>query len=342
MPERFYIETLGCPKNEVDSDKLVGTLLADGLVATDDPARRGPGRRQHLRVHRGRPPGVDRHHPRPGASSAGLARGSSSPAAWPSATGPSWPPPSPRWTPSPVSACRSRSDARRGARRQSPAVPSLDLLNLPRPRLSAPWAYVKIAEGCDRTCGFCAIPSFRGPQRSRDVASIVAEVDQLRVKEIVLVAQDLASYGKDRPDELGAGRDRAARARGGRAGRTDPAAVPLPVGPDRRVDRGHRSERRAVLRPFTAARVQTAAAADAPLGGRRRGSCAASARSGPDSRRPPSGPTSSSATPVRRRRITTSCWRSSRPRSSTGAGSSPTARRTARTRPGSTVPFPGS
>ncbi len=38
MPERFYIETLGCPKNQVDSDKLVGTLLADGLVATDDPA----------------------------------------------------------------------------------------------------------------------------------------------------------------------------------------------------------------------------------------------------------------------------------------------------------------
>lgn len=52
---------------------------------------------------------------------------------------------------------------------------------------------------------FCAIPSFRGPQRSRDVESILAEVDQLGAKEIVLVAQDLASYGKDRPEELGAG-----------------------------------------------------------------------------------------------------------------------------------------
>jgi ribosomal protein S12 methylthiotransferase len=69
----------------------------------------------------------------------------------------------------------------------------------------APWAYVKIAEGCDRTCGFCAIPSFRGPQRSRDVESILAEVDALEAVEIVLVAQDLASYGKDRPEELGAG-----------------------------------------------------------------------------------------------------------------------------------------
>jgi ribosomal protein S12 methylthiotransferase len=87
----------------------------------------------------------------------------------------------------------------------SEKVPAFDLLNLPRPKSRAPWAYIKIAEGCDRNCGFCAIPSFRGPQRSRDVASILAEVDQLEAKEIVLVAQDLASYGKDRPDELGAG-----------------------------------------------------------------------------------------------------------------------------------------
>ena len=87
----------------------------------------------------------------------------------------------------------------------SAPVPSLDLLNLPRPKSSSPWAYVKIAEGCDRTCGFCAIPSFRGPQRSRDVHSIITEVEQLQAREIVLIAQDLASYGKDRPDELGAG-----------------------------------------------------------------------------------------------------------------------------------------
>jgi ribosomal protein S12 methylthiotransferase len=51
----------------------------------------------------------------------------------------------------------------------------------------------------------CALPIFRGPQRSRDIAQILDEVDQLQVQEIVLIAQDLASYGKDRPDELGAG-----------------------------------------------------------------------------------------------------------------------------------------
>ena len=54
---------------------------------------------------------------------------------------------------------------------------SFDLLELPRPPAFAPWAYVKVAEGCDRRCGFCAIPSFRGKQRSRPATSILAEIE---------------------------------------------------------------------------------------------------------------------------------------------------------------------
>ena len=81
---------------------------------------------------------------------------------------------------------------------QATAIPSFDLLNLPRPPAAAPWAYVKVAEGCDRKCGFCAIPSFRGRQRSRSLGDILAEVEALGVEEVVLVAQDLASYGRDR------------------------------------------------------------------------------------------------------------------------------------------------
>ena len=76
-------------------------------------------------------------------------------------------------------------------------VPEFDLLNLPRPASTKPWAYLKVAEGCDRACGFCSIPSFRGPQRSRDINSILEEVESLQVKEVVLVAQDLAAYGRD-------------------------------------------------------------------------------------------------------------------------------------------------
>ena len=60
--------------------------------------------------------------------------------------------------------------------------------------------YVKIAEGCDRPCGFCIIPKLRGPQRSRPVFDIVSEAHALveqGTKEICLVAQDLTTYGTD-------------------------------------------------------------------------------------------------------------------------------------------------
>ncbi|NJK88264.1 MAG: MiaB/RimO family radical SAM methylthiotransferase [Myxococcales bacterium] len=60
--------------------------------------------------------------------------------------------------------------------------------------------YVKIAEGCDRPCGFCIIPKLRGPQRSRPVFDIVEEVHALveqGTREICLVAQDLTTYGTD-------------------------------------------------------------------------------------------------------------------------------------------------
>jgi ribosomal protein S12 methylthiotransferase len=71
----------------------------------------------------------------------------------------------------------------------------------PRLRLGTPHsAYVKIAEGCNRTCSFCAIPIMRGKQRSRPVASIVAEAKRLAdegVKEINLISQDTINYGVD-------------------------------------------------------------------------------------------------------------------------------------------------
>ena len=71
----------------------------------------------------------------------------------------------------------------------------------PRLRLGKPHsAYVKIAEGCNRNCAFCAIPLMRGKQRSRPVESIVAEAQRLAaegVKEINLISQDTINYGVD-------------------------------------------------------------------------------------------------------------------------------------------------
>ena len=203
MQQRFYVETLGCPKNDVDSDKIVGTLLADGLIATDDPsladlvvvntcafiedarkesidtvlalgAQRKDGARLVVTGCMAERYGAELAEALPEVDQvAGFGV--------------------------PVQMGRKPISV------SAAPIPSFDLLNLPRPKSTAPWAYIKIAEGCDRNCGFCAIPSFRGPQRSRDISQILHEVDELGAKEIVLIAQDLASYGKDRPSELGAG-----------------------------------------------------------------------------------------------------------------------------------------
>ena len=190
----YHLVTLGCPKNQVDSDKLEGVLVADGLSSVDqvsdadlivvntcafiEDARResvdtvlalADQQRDGARLvvtgcmaeRYGDElasvlPEVDR------VAGFGV----------------------------PVTLGR-RPDA------PTPELPSFDLLNLPRPAAVRPWAYVKVAEGCDRACGFCAIPTFRGPQRSRTAASILDEVDALDAREVVLVAQDLASYGRD-------------------------------------------------------------------------------------------------------------------------------------------------
>lgn len=71
----------------------------------------------------------------------------------------------------------------------------------PRIRLGSPHsAYLKIAEGCNRNCAFCAIPIMRGKQRSRSIESIVTEAKRLAqegVKELNLISQDTINYGVD-------------------------------------------------------------------------------------------------------------------------------------------------
>ncbi len=62
------------------------------------------------------------------------------------------------------------------------------------------YAYLKIAEGCDRPCSFCAIPIMRGKHRSKSIEDLVTEAEKLAakgVKELILIAQDLTYYGLD-------------------------------------------------------------------------------------------------------------------------------------------------
>ena len=197
MSRSFWVETLGCPKNQVDSDKLTGTMLADGLVPAGAPedadlvvvntcAFVEDARRESIDVILAL---ADR---KPGDAelvvTGCLAEryGDDLAAALPEADAVLG-----FGVPVTLGATRTASTG---------TAPALDLLNLARPPAAAPWAYVKVAEGCDRACGFCAIPSFRGRQRSRSLDSVLAEVDGLAaggVREIVLVAQDLAAYGRD-------------------------------------------------------------------------------------------------------------------------------------------------
>lgn len=84
--------------------------------------------------------------------------------------------------------------------------PPLYIHNENTPRLRATpkhWAYVKISEGCNHTCTFCIIPQLRGKQRSRSIDSIIAEMQQLHsegVREFNLIAQDSTDYGGDLHD----------------------------------------------------------------------------------------------------------------------------------------------
>ena len=196
MTGTYHLVTLGCPKNQVDSDKLAGTLAADGMQAVD-----GAGEADLIVVNtcafvdEARRESIDTvlalaDERRDGAHLV-------------------------------VTGCMAERygdelaealpeidrvagfgvpvtlGSKQSSGVQSESTPSFDLLNLPRPASDRPWAYVKVAEGCDRACGFCAIPTFRGPQRSRSMDDVLAEVDALDAREIILVAQDLAAFGRD-------------------------------------------------------------------------------------------------------------------------------------------------
>ena len=209
-----HITTLGCARNETDSEHLAGTLVADGFEVADEPdaadlilvntcgfidAAKKDSIDTLLAATDSSPkvvavgclaqrygaelddalPEIDAvlgfaDYPAIGQRLREVLAGER----------PTPPPPS-------------------GAKRQAAAPRATGAAsdNGPRQRLGhGPYAPLKIASGCDRRCAFCAIPAIRGPYRSRPVADIVAEAEWLvtqGVREVMLVSENSSSYGKD-------------------------------------------------------------------------------------------------------------------------------------------------
>ena len=206
----YWLTTLGCAKNQVDSEKIQALLAESGYVAAESPdgadvvmvntcafiedARREsvetilglqeakrPGARTVVLGCMAQRFGVEVEQALPEVDSVlGLDRYGELVATLDRLTDRV---PMANWQPVAL---------------RRPAMDILHAVNRPQPTL--PYAYVKVAEGCDKPCTFCAIPLIRGKQRSRRPVNIVQEVAGLvdaGVSEVVLVAQDLAAYGRD-------------------------------------------------------------------------------------------------------------------------------------------------
>jgi ribosomal protein S12 methylthiotransferase len=255
-PPTVAVVTLGCGRNEVDSENVVGLLSASGFQMVADPERadavivntcafiaaakqesidtilaaaelKEQGRasavfvtgclaerytselRQELpeadaivpfadysrlpellrsRLGNGSPPRAPA--PRGGAPASRIAPAGPAPDGFP--------PPVPPLAAAPTAAPSLVPAGRRALPLVFPAPAGEPFA--PRPLPSGPVALVKLAEGCDRDCSFCAIPSFRGRFRSRRPTEVLDEVAWLAshgVSEIGLVAENSTSYGKD-------------------------------------------------------------------------------------------------------------------------------------------------
>lgn len=234
-PPRVAIVSLGCGRNDVDSANVGGLLTASGFELTEDAEGAdavlvntctfiAPARQDSIEVvldacDSDRPVvvigcmaqryaeelaaavpeaaavvGFDRYRDLPAIVGRALAPGTATPAAVD--------PPS---TP----AAGRRGLPLWGAGMAGPDAPPtarFPLRTVPR----GPWAYLKLAGGCDRVCAFCSIPSFRGRFVSRPLPELAAETRWLvdrGVREIVCVSENTTSWGKDLPGGRGAQAD---------------------------------------------------------------------------------------------------------------------------------------
>ena len=206
---RFYLTTLGCPKNAVDSEMMAELLRQAGHVLVDQPQRAQvlvvntcgfiePAREESYALLRDLAAGKRRRQWLVATGCLAERYGGEIRRRVPQVDAilgaRSW---------AEIGALFERLEERRG---QGGACDFQgqegDLVSSVRRRgtLGAT-AYVKIADGCDAACAFCAIPLIKGPQRSKPIADVLREERELvasGVREIVLIAQDTTAYGRER------------------------------------------------------------------------------------------------------------------------------------------------
>lgn len=209
MPKKnnhFNLVSLGCPKNRVDSERILGAMTRGGFAFTDEPSDADiiiintcafivPAVEESIDTI------LDLREENPDAFLvvAGCL---------PMRYGDSLREPLPEVNlflgPEQILRLPELLEAaRRGDSHTQIGAPEDDRMLLPRVLTTPGYAYLKIAEGCSRKCRYCTIPSIRGPLRSFDEDELVEEAEILAssgVRELILVAQDLTAYGKDRKE----------------------------------------------------------------------------------------------------------------------------------------------
>jgi ribosomal protein S12 methylthiotransferase len=205
---RFYIETLGCPKNQVDSEMMATILQDAGHVQVEDPSEAdalivntcgfiAPARDESCQVLQ--------ELARTKSDDQFLIAAGCMPQRYeeevlrcaPEVDGligtQTWPEISDLFE---KLARSGRTSNRPTLIREAGRV----ITSVPREAVMGATAYLKIADGCDAACGYCTIPAIKGPQRSKppqDVVREARELDKQGVQEIVLIAQDTTAYGRD-------------------------------------------------------------------------------------------------------------------------------------------------
>jgi ribosomal protein S12 methylthiotransferase len=207
---RYYLLTLGCAKNTVDSDSIAALLEREGLRAARRPEKADvivvntcafiePAREESLTALR-----QLAAEKRPGqwliaAGCLPQRAGEELARLVPGLDGVMG---TRRWMDvlSVLEEIRARADSSPVIHLPPATAIGADERGVLRAAVRGASAYLKIADGCDRTCAFCAIPAIKGPLRSRPMDRILEEARALQdrgVRELVLLAQDTTTYGRD-------------------------------------------------------------------------------------------------------------------------------------------------